>query len=85
MADQPEPDPKLRLETVARDWDCTQRHLLNLEKVGKLRIMRFGPRFLRIALSEKTRFEKEALKAAPDTATGERLVAARKRKREAAA
>lgn len=51
-------DPKLPLDVVAEDWGCTVRHIQNLEKAGKIRLMRLSKRMCRMRLSEKLRYEK---------------------------
>jgi hypothetical protein len=54
-------DPKFRLEVVAQDWDCSVRHIRDLERRGKLELIRLGRRMLRMAASEKLRYEQQCL------------------------
>jgi hypothetical protein len=70
-------DPKLPLDVVAEDWGCTVRHIRNLEKRGKIKLLRLSRRMTRMPLSEKLRYEKNAQDAPADAAVGERLRLAR--------
>jgi hypothetical protein len=70
-------DPKLPLDVVAEDWGCTVRHIRDLEKAGKIRLMRLSKRMCRMPLSEKLRYEKSAQNAAADAEVGKRLRLAR--------
>lgn len=70
-------DPKLPLDVVAEDWGCTVRHIRDLEKAGKIKLMRLSKRMCRMALSEKLKYENTARNAPVDSAVGERLRLAR--------
>jgi hypothetical protein len=66
-------DPKLPLDVVAEDWGCTVRHIRDLEKAGKIRLLRLSTRMVRMRLSEKLRYEKSREDAPGDRALAERM------------